>query len=697
MSAPHRDKRTINTAGHSPASIWPPLAIFCLALLVRITYLLDSADYPAFNIPIIDARGYDEIARQLAAGEPMSIRFFWQPFFYPAFLATAYRAGFSILGVKIVQIIVGALTCGLTCALGARLFGRRAGLIAGAIVACHGPLIFYEAELLAAGWATLWGMTLLMLLITAATRPTPARCLVAGIVGGLAVITRPTFLPFLVAATACLAWKLMARPHAPSEKPADRKTHPPGRPLVPVLAIVTGFALVTLPVSVLNSRVTGHFGFLPGSGGINVFLGNHPEPCKIAKTVGFEWDRIARRPLSAGITAGYAQQDYFYRQTWRYVVEDPLGQLNRLLHKTLAFFGSRELPRNVSVYVTREWSALQTALTWKIAGFGFPFGLLLPLAVVGLLTHWRQVPATMWLFLTLYPAAVILVFVTARYRIPIIPALAVLAGAGCVALVDTLRRRRLLRFALLISGIAILATLISLPGPFCLERTDIDTESSLDVGLGHYYAAIGDDETAVKHYRRELLTHPNSVPAHTVLASLLVRQGLCAPAMEHYRVALAAQPDVADTHLNVALALRRMGHDDEALDEHRAAVRIDPNHALAWDELGIQLDARNLRAEAVTAFHKSTLLDPRQPAAYFHLGLTLARLGEREPAIAALRAGLLLDPNAADYRCALGHILQEAGHLAAAETEYRRVLQTNPRHTDARALLSQLVNRPTAQ
>ena len=37
-----------------------------------------------------------------------------------------------------------------------------------------------------------------------------------------------------------------------------------------------------------------------------------------------------------------------------------------------------------------EWSSLMRVLTWKVGGFGFPFGIVLPFAVVGLVYYWRR-------------------------------------------------------------------------------------------------------------------------------------------------------------------------------------------------------------------------------------------------------------------------------------------------------------------
>ena len=67
-------------------------AIFALALVVRVVYILQSRSSPAFLMPIVDAEVYDRMARTLAGKHLLEYGFFWQPFFYPFFLAGALPA-----------------------------------------------------------------------------------------------------------------------------------------------------------------------------------------------------------------------------------------------------------------------------------------------------------------------------------------------------------------------------------------------------------------------------------------------------------------------------------------------------------------------------------------------------------------------------------------------------------------------------
>ena len=92
-------------------------------------------------MPIIDAASYDQHARLLVEKGIFYQRFFWQGFLYPFFLAVVYFfTGGSMLGARLIQILLGSLLCALVYRLGARLFDRRTGVVAGAIAALYGPL-----------------------------------------------------------------------------------------------------------------------------------------------------------------------------------------------------------------------------------------------------------------------------------------------------------------------------------------------------------------------------------------------------------------------------------------------------------------------------------------------------------------------------------------------------------------------------
>ena len=168
-------------------SLFTGAGIFFLALAVRLVYLYQSSANPSFNCPVIDSETYDNIARALAGGQGMSDKFFWQSFFYPFFLSIVYYLGSpSVLLAKIVQAILGSLTCVLTYQLGKKIFNHKIGIAAGIITCLYGPMIFFDGELVAACWAGFWAVVLMLLLIKCASKFSIGLYALLGLCGGMA-------------------------------------------------------------------------------------------------------------------------------------------------------------------------------------------------------------------------------------------------------------------------------------------------------------------------------------------------------------------------------------------------------------------------------------------------------------------------------------------------------------------------------
>lgn len=687
------------------------VGLFVLALLVRLIYLYQSAANPTFYAPIVDADTYHNLAQSLVAGKPLTKEWFWQPFFYPMYLALVYAvSGSSILFAKIVQAGLGALTCVLTYRLGARIFDRRTGVVAGIVVAFYAPLIFLEGELLAEGWAALWGVVLLLLLLRAQATLGMGACGALGVCGALSVLTRPTFLPPFVAA--CV-WLLVVAWRRGGGKRAGQVAG----------VVAAGFACVALPVASLSSRASGRFTILPASGGINFYIGNNPHYDELVTVQpGDEWERLTLLPEQDGRTAFWDKADWFYAQTRDYAATQPGAFVAGLAHKALQFVNSREIPRNVNVYLFAQWSGLIRLLVWKLGGFGFPFGVVLPLAVVGLIWRARRVPAPVWLFLTLYPLAVVLVFVTGRYRVPLVPVVVLLAAAGALALVDLVARRRWGQSALaggVLGGCVLLGTV---PGPFVEER--LDFKPAMYRCVGDVRAMTGDVDAALAAYDRALEIQPGYALALNNRGALLLDRGRTDEAVESFLAAVRVQPDYARAQANLGFAHLAQGRLEEADTYLSQALRLDPRALRAsemyaararilaqrgrLDEAAAQLQAAlqlkpgqvELRAalaalliqqgrieEAIGEYEMLVSVQPQDAGLREDLGLLLCRQGRLAQGAAQYRMALALDARRASARLKLGLALEQQGDLAAAIAEYREVLRLDPENAGARAAL----------
>src|SRR2546427_12084352 len=128
------------------------LVIFAVAFTLRIVHIWQMRNAPFFTLLMGDARGYDEWAQRIAAGDWVGRDVFYQAPLYPYFLASIYWiAGRSPTLVRIAQAVIGSCSCVLIAAAARRLFSARAGLLAGLVLGVYAPGVFFVGLLQRAG------------------------------------------------------------------------------------------------------------------------------------------------------------------------------------------------------------------------------------------------------------------------------------------------------------------------------------------------------------------------------------------------------------------------------------------------------------------------------------------------------------------------------------------------------------------
>ena len=518
-----------------------PLGVFALALLVRGIYLLQSSTSPAFDVPMVDSESYHTLALALVAGDVLP-RLFYQGPFYPLFLAGIYAMGGSILAAKIAQIVLASATCALTALLGRRLFGPGVGLAAGIVAAMHAVLVFFDGELLATSWSAFWSVALLWLVLEADAKPSALRLAGVGLAGALATATRGTFLPFVLFAALWLMWRTLKRRRKRRFALRDG------------LVLAAGFALVAAPLVVSSGRISGHYSVLPHSGALNLYIGNNPEWRASVATRPVDFFEIGDLPHYHGARTAEERQRWYSDRVIAYALGQPLAFGAGLLEKTIQFASPRELPRNIDIYVFRQWSSFLAVGVWKLSSWGFPNGVLFPLALLGIALHWRRVPAPVVALPITVAASVIVTFVSARYRVALVPVAAILACAGVAELARMMARGQRGRAAAWIAAALLVSGLSALPGPFAQEQSNYEAEL-------HY---------ALGRHQVELFTNVDATADESATARA------AALAREHLSLALELDPQYAIVHATLGVLVSQEG-DYELADRHfRDALRFDP-------------------------------------------------------------------------------------------------------------------------
>jgi 4-amino-4-deoxy-L-arabinose transferase-like glycosyltransferase len=588
--------------------------IFSFALAIRLIYLCEISSNPTFQVPIVDSQTYDETARAFAKGQGLVSNFFWQPFFYQFFLSVVYFfSSCSIVAAKVIQVLLGSLTCVLTYKLGEKIFGGPTAIIAGLITVFYGPMIFYESELLATVLETFWVIVIILFFLKAKEQDKGWHWFFLGLCGVLGIITRPTLLPFFLAG--CIWLRLRVRQE------------------VSLIArfglLFAGFALVAVPVSVATMHAVGKFSILPTSGGINLYIGNNPNRCKtLTIRPGGDWERLTKLPSKYGMGKTRLDDDRFFKQqVIEYVKKQPLDFIKGLGHKTLEFICSREIPRNVSIYTYRMWSRLLRLLTWKADGFGFPFGLIFPLAVLGVIFNWGRIPAPVILFVVLYPISVILFFAASRYKVPMVPILAILAAAGLVSIVKKVRLKHWIEVMIAAAVVAETILISSLPGPFCQEKVNFEPEFFKFVGDAMVKRGLNDK--AMECLSEALRLKPDYNEIYFYMGEALRGQGKFNEAIEHYRKALKVKLDDSIEYIaynNLGMALMMQGKIDEAIEQYKEAIRLKPDFPIVHNNLGLALESQGKINEAIEQYREALRLKPDFPEVRQNLASAMALL-----------------------------------------------------------------------
>jgi 4-amino-4-deoxy-L-arabinose transferase-like glycosyltransferase len=152
------------------------MVIFLVALASRLIHVWHIYDSPFFTVLMGDARGYDDWARQIARGDWIGRDVFYQAPLYPYFLGSVYAvAGRDLMLVRVCQAVIGSLSCVLLGLAGNRLFSARTGLIAGLILACYAPAVFFDGLIQKSVLDVFFVCVMLWLIASLVTRPPQQR------------------------------------------------------------------------------------------------------------------------------------------------------------------------------------------------------------------------------------------------------------------------------------------------------------------------------------------------------------------------------------------------------------------------------------------------------------------------------------------------------------------------------------------
>jgi tetratricopeptide (TPR) repeat protein len=579
---------------------------------MRLLHWNSFAPHPWFDFLGLDALYYDEWAKRiLREGVQGKDPFFMGPL-YPYLVAAVYKLfGPSLDAVRHVQVVLSVASVALMHLLARRLGGPLLAMIATGAAAVYGPYVFESVTILYPTLLILLSTSLLLLLLQAADRRSSRWAFAAGAVLGTYALGNAAILMFAPLAFFWLtaAWGRVERPSLA----AWREALPGGA------ALTFGTVLFILPATIHNWRA-GDPVLLTTNGGLNFYIGNGPmangghitpilyleRPDGSTQAVEADLTKDVECRTEAELATGRPMKhsevsSFWFDEAMKHVRRHPGTFALGLLRKFVHFWSTYEIPQIDHFEYFRRWSL-------PLRGPALTFGLIGPLSAVGMALALRR--PRLWLlpylFTIAYSTSIVLFFVVARYRLPVLPALLLFAALAAREITAAAHVRRWKLAGASVAAAGACAWLMQ----------------------ANFY---GIDESKG-------------------IAQILYRQGIVEDsrqewnaAIAKYEEALRLKPDYEKGHLNLGVDLARVGRHEEALQHLAEAERLDPTYSRAPYNRGALLEELGRHDEALTAYARAVAIEPRYLVARLALGEMHFAAGDTATAAAEFAAILGYD------------------------------------------------------
>lgn len=531
--------------------------------------------------------------------------------FLPASFQALLEAGTAVLIYRLTMSILAALEPEIATpvkprkAFNASHLREMFCLLAGLGWAFFVPAQAYSIVLMPTAWLVFVFWFVVWQIVKNRNAPTAEACLWLGLLIGfvaMGIATILFLLPLILAA-------LVVKPSVP--KP-DRSIH------TRKFAKSVGAAFLLLGVVTGSSPCWIHNYFiahdpvpLSAHSGINFWIGNNPDangyprfpPGLRAGQAAMLEDSIVTAESAAGHSLKRSDVSRYWSAKAKTYIAQHFGDWLGLLATKLRNFWS-----------AFQYDDLSIVTILRDHGVIFPglyFGLAAAFAIPGIVLAWRKAPSSRWIAfaILLHMAALLPVFVTERYRLPIVPGLLVFAAAGLSILWRSLVRmdRQTLApyFGLLVAA----TVFVSWP-----QRNP--SLWALDAYNAGWQALQSDDLTLAE---------------------------------KKLAVARAYVPDNAETNFAFGNLRLARGDSPAATSFYHETLRIDAGHKGALNNLGVMaLDAHDL-PDAEMFFRRALAQDRHNAKTHFLLAKTALAQGNLRIAESELSQAIAISPEQAEF------------------------------------------------
>ncbi len=518
----------------SAISIAVVFLLFLVAVVIRLFFLFEILDYHAYFPK------YLELSRRLIGELSPPIEVFYSSPFY-IFLLALLKSFLSLKveQIKFLQVIVGSLNVVLIYFAGKEFFNAKTGLLAAGLSIIYAPLILHDCSLLTATYVISFNLSGLIAFSKFLKSGKLVFLTLAGIFFGLSLITRPTIAIFIIILAGSLFFP---------GKIGLRRSLRFCSPLFVVICL-----LLVAPVTGFNHSRSGEWVWITNSGGWVFYCSNNrnstglgfyppPELMKIGtkkylterRGIGYteHLDSIAIAEEKTGRLLSHKEvSHYWFAQAVKEIAENRQKYLHLLARK--CFYALNQFEAHDTQEATLD--------SWRMASIPLlNFGLIIPLAFIGIIFSNRAKKGARWIllfYLAAYFLSLIIFYNIPRFRLPMEPILLVYASYAIYILSDIIRLRQVK--TLLIFGVVLVV-----------------------LSLGTHLS-----DKAIKVHREVAM--PNAV--RLAQGTRLLKAGQVSQAIPLFKKNIELNPQDKAAHYSLGLAYQRLGNEDLAQREFERA------------------------------------------------------------------------------------------------------------------------------
>jgi len=489
--------------------------ILLLALGLRVAALMDLSRTVYVDFMLWDERVYHELAVRIADGTYADQEVYEFAPLFAYLMAGIYRLlSPEIFYIRLLNILIGVLTCWVIYGIGVRLGGRKIGLLACLVAALYKPFILYSiVPLKETLTVLLFALTVFMVLDAIGKRGLISTGLLGSMMG-LLLNVRPNAVILIPLLVLLIVW--------------NRYQNGDGlRALAAHFGIYfLGLWMAVAPFVIRNYIVAGEFAVTTSQAGFNLYLGNNlgnhdpyyrPVPFASSSPLeqGIQFTIEASRRTGRTLSSTEAS-DYWMKETFRQAIAELWAFAGKAVQKSLVLVSHFEACDHYDIGFISDFARF-----FRLPFFSFWFVFPLGMAALAFRLFQDRKARALGLILAIYAATLVIFFTNARYRLPMLAILIPYAALGGIELVEALRRSEFRRAGIFAAAVLALTVIEFLP----MQATDDQT------AYFNTHAIIlhsrGFENEAIPYWRQSSeMNRPFSAFANISLAQKCFQRGL---------------------------------------------------------------------------------------------------------------------------------------------------------------------------